>query len=937
MSPLPSPLLSELELSLLQSPYVTLNSSPKDFLYFNHKQDADSNPQIPSHLPSPPPYLFTVNYSDESFENAYKSVVENMRKYLENATEDNHSLKQLELLKVAVASLLIYVQHNHTGPRVHKLLQHPFVFESNEEIDEHFELYGQDKKHFDSERWQKQRFSTHWEMGNRSEKEEKWFRFDDSLCPVVEFEEDTDGKNKYAIKKLCSDGEMAYALALTPHYLLCAKTILFAPGLSTEYLIDSAVLPSADWWRARVLFFQQQLLPHTAGSIYDKLLSLFSTLENQYGRESKYSEEHRDLVVKFYLEYGNMYHSFMRANQGKKYFQVAKDISDLWTNMTGVLGKRTKFQQEKRSLLVLQARSRSTSAPAHDTNKLNGSHDTTRPVVASAHIDTSTSDEVSESQSEAPSEAPSEAETSMPRHVALDEDSPMLEQIVTDNDKEPNLLPIDQVILLALCLDVKNRNPDHGLTTDEMFPFVHRVEMHPNNWMIHTMSLLVKTRLEAQITKFAQRSLFQLEELVKQFEDDQEECPPEDRLEYFFQLTFPPIYILRKELADRYFEFGGLRTAQSLYEKLELWPEVVRCLHCQDKPKRATALVEKRLEADPQNPEMWDLYGTVANNPEHYEKAWQVSGRSFAKAKRNLGNHYMKSQEWQKALNAYDVSLQLNYMYPRTWFACGCAAIKCQNWQKAMESFSTAVQLDPEDAESWTNLSSIYIQTNQKDKALKTLREALRLKPDNYQMWENHMILCLQTQDYQQVVSSVIQLITLKSRKEVDIKVLGHLVSVLDKLHRDPEHCKEFEALHRRMEVMWDKITNNMSQNPDVWNIYAIYLSILGRFEDMIKARQAEVRSAKVYNWNNDREKLRRVCEASLECTNAQMDIEMMRKKIPDEITLKMYLHGAMSMLQGIAHDETASILFAKEEFMQNVRKRFEEAQRLYESEFPGE
>ncbi len=80
---------------------------------------------------------------------------------------------------------------------------------------------------------------------------------------------------------------------------------------------------------------------------------------------------------------------------------------------------------------------------------------------------------------------------------------------VEDIDDGPLAL-LDQAIVLALCLDVKNHNPMDGLTNEEMRPYIARV-MHKDatmstgkpgdhllaaDWMTYSTALLVKAMLE---------------------------------------------------------------------------------------------------------------------------------------------------------------------------------------------------------------------------------------------------------------------------------------------------------------------------------------------------------------------------------------------------------------------------------------------------------
>jgi hypothetical protein len=96
-----------------------------------------------------------------------------------------------------------------------------------------------------------------------------------------------------------------------------------------------------------------------------------------------------------------------------------------------------------------------------------------------------------------------------------------------------NLNVIDQAIILALwyvsnqififilsfslrSLNVKNTNPKCGLLYEEMEVYVRRVLQNPNNWMVYSMALLLRSRQEAEKIKTVDRACMQLSVLVDQ-------------------------------------------------------------------------------------------------------------------------------------------------------------------------------------------------------------------------------------------------------------------------------------------------------------------------------------------------------------------------------------------------------------------------------------
>ncbi|ELR11983.1 tetratricopeptide repeat domain protein [Acanthamoeba castellanii str. Neff] len=182
--------------------------------------------------------------------------------------------------------------------------------------------------------------------------------------------------------------------------------------------------------------------------------------------------------------------------------------------------------------------------------------------------------------------------------------------------QDENLDVLDQCILLSLCLDVKNNNPRHGLTTEEMFPYVRRVQKNPNNWMVHSTCLLLKSRLEFESTKTADRAVLQMQTLVEQFYDEEKDLKKElhdvirERSRYLFALAFPCRLTLQKELGERFLSMGMAASALQIFEQFEMWENVITCYRVMGKDKKAEQVVMERLDAKP-TPELWCLLGDL--------------------------------------------------------------------------------------------------------------------------------------------------------------------------------------------------------------------------------------------------------------------------------------------------------------------------------------
>jgi hypothetical protein len=210
------------------------------------------------------------------------------------------------------------------------------------------------------------------------------------------------------------------------------------------------------------------------------------------------------------LEFGMVYNFYQDAVRAREHFFKAKEESGLVADLSGMLGRRTKYQTFDTAQLVLLARSQSTAekeTKKAEPFKNEVKHEDTWDEGALAHAN------------------------------LKEEESTADMKILT----EENLSLMDQCILLALCLNVKNENPRHGLTWEEMKAYVDRILMNPNNWMIHSMGLLVKARLESLRERTADRAAMQIQVLIDQFnETDQEDSKVPIRMKHIFSLAYPP-------------------------------------------------------------------------------------------------------------------------------------------------------------------------------------------------------------------------------------------------------------------------------------------------------------------------------------------------------------------------------------------------------------
>ena len=428
-----------------------------------------------------------------------------------------------------------------------------------------------------------------------------------------------------------------------------------------------------------------------------------------------------DLQGRLLLEQGLLSHLFSQDKPAADLFVRAAQASQLEYELTGAPGRRTKFQEHDVSQLVLLAQSRTTEGDAAAPQR-EGTISTGPDVDG--------------------------ARSAVPETLALNDDT-LLEQTRftssfpasagsklahLDPASQPPLDPLDQCILLAMCLNVRNMSPVHGLTGEQMAPYVDRVVSHPRNWSVHTMALLLRSRLEAHRTRTVERSALQLQALVDQLPTA--DSTVQERLLYIHELCMPSKWELQRELAQRFFALGVVKSALEIFERLEMWEEVVKCWQSMERPEKGIAVVrdlleDKKAEADfviarektstaarkqtldaAREAKLWCLLGDLepAHAAEHYTKAWDVSKHTSGLAMRSLGGYYFARGQFTDAIACLRRAVAINPLLSRSWFILGCASVREEQWEDARQAFVRCVSIDDEDGESWSNLASVYLR-----------------------------------------------------------------------------------------------------------------------------------------------------------------------------------------------------------------------------------
>ncbi|KAG6887909.1 hypothetical protein C0992_010259 [Termitomyces sp. T32_za158] len=681
--------------------------------------------------------------------------------------------------------------------------------------------------------------------------------------------------NRKAISELAQGGEPAYHLTKVAAFLRLAQIVLALPYDHCQ---------SASWWRLRVAFVHQQVLDEPVPQPSGLMMGL-EPLKASLSAEP-------DLTGRLILEEGLLEHQLSQDRSAADLFVQAAKTTGLEYELTGALGKRTKFQQSDLSQLVLLAESHlSDDDTTICSSDITEERDAKKPEPNIPETIALNDDTLLE-QTEFTSSSPS-APNSRLNHI--------------NPSSQPPLHPLDQCILLAMCLNVKNTSPSHGLTNEQMTPYISRVISHPRNWSVHTMALLLRSRLESSRTRTVERSTLQLQALIDQMPTA--DSTLQERLLYFHSILLPSKWELERELALRFLSLGVVRSALEIFEKLEMWEEVVKCWVTLERPEKGISIVRDLLEGrkaeaeeivsrgkiasvnrreihdNAREAKLWCILGDLEPNNavEHYERAWKISKGSSARAMRALGGYYFSRAKFTDAITCLKRAVAINPLISRSWFILGCAAMRVEDWEEAKNAFARCVAIDEDDAESWNNLASMYLRIgttsgkkasddeadgthessagetvksiafSNKLLAFRALKQGLKFSYDNWRMWSNYMVVAMDVGELAESCRALGRVVEETSDKvgadSVDIEVLERLVAAVTRAPTNPEDKgteggeasaaldpNEGRGLLGSVSRLFERILLPRVSSPRIFRAYARLLTWEGRWEEAIKA-----------------------------------------------------------------------------------------------------
>jgi tetratricopeptide (TPR) repeat protein len=494
----------------------------------------------------------------------------------------------------------------------------------------------------------------------------------------------------------------------------------------------------------------------------------------------------------------------------------------------------------------------------------------------------------------------------MIKHDDVSDDALLLEKIKFEEELDNvhyNLSILDQSILLALCLDVKNDNPMDGLTGEQMGGFLARVLNQHDDWMVYATALLERAWLECERTHGRERAILQIQALADQHSNrltltqstfksvEEDSAPAQDRLRNLHGIVYPPRWDMMRDLAERYAKLGVVTSAAEIFEELELWDEVVECYRIAGKESKAEEVVRKRL-AENETPRMYAALGDLTKDPKCFERSLELSHGKFYDAHVALGKYYFDNGDLRAAMNHFLDALATKPLMPAVWFRVGTISMQLKEWDTALRAFTEVVQQQPDEGDAWANVAAVYMYRRNPEKAYPALQEvrlcvhkkvrhlayfysklnhircttqSLKQNRNNWRVWVSKLYICIDLQKYDEAIQACNELLGLKARRNESEKVpnleekciraiTGGSIQKYEEA-RSTGNEYSIDSSKRtliRLRDLLDKMQETMKSEAWVYEVSAHLNSVMGWKEDILNDLMKEYRIMQSEKWEQE-------------------------------------------------------------------------------------
>ncbi|XP_011497228.1 PREDICTED: tetratricopeptide repeat protein 27 [Ceratosolen solmsi marchali] len=526
-------------------------------------------------------------------------------------------------------------------------------------------------------------------------------------------------------------------------------------------------LPSSLWWLFRVNHIHQLILEEASENLFNKSENLIKqiSISNLINNDS--------LRTLFNIEVAQFYFYYRRIQSSEIYLEDARAVAKLSFDLEGALGKRTKYQQQAKPQLYLNAKVDKDLFP-HRVCEI------------------------------------------LPKVINLSDDLRLEKVEFLIERKNVELGCIEEAIIMTKFFQLKLSQPNDQLTDEEIIPYLNNVIDNTKNWSLRMSALFQRCILESNNKRTIERSLSQIEYLIDQLNISKTFIS--FRLDLFFASGMNPIWLFKKHLANMMLNLGMVKGALDHYLSLSLWEDVIICYTILEKKYKAAEIIQQELSKKP-TVKLWCLLGDVTEKVEYYETAWKLSGEKSSRAQRHWGLYYYSKKNYKESVVHLKLSIELNNIQESVLERLGFAAMQIKDWKVAASAYRKYCVLEQSNFEVWNNLAKVYIKLGDKRRAWYSLQDAIKCNFNKWEVWGNLMVVSIDLGHFSEVIHCYHRIMDLKG-VYVDIEILSILSKAIINNVKDFYENPSRKYLKNTLEL-FGRLTASISNNSDIWILYA--------------------------------------------------------------------------------------------------------------------
>uniref|UniRef100_A0A6G1SLV1 Tetratricopeptide repeat protein 27 n=1 Tax=Aceria tosichella TaxID=561515 RepID=A0A6G1SLV1_9ACAR len=606
-------------------------------------------------------------------------------------------------------------------------------------------------------------------------------------------------RNHFDYKSLTSDGYEVYHRIVNPWLLKAVQlcwTLLSNIGASRRLLELEFLV-----WKHRYLTIHLVILHEPSEVILKELNRIHEYIFDHHVindiRENKTQlARFNTVALCCELVQSSLFRDAITSS--RKIFDYASEISGISIEHTGVLGKRTRFQQNDIPQLVIR--------------------------VSNANRD--------ELQMLERGDKP----LGLPKDIILDDDTLLPDiSFVKDSEEgnsvcdEQDISPEAQLLMLTrLDFIMKTEVMEESLKDEWTLAYVRSIINSASIWSVKYKALAIRSTCEKKQMRKMDRALLQLEELIKETNTCKED-EANIRMQLFYSTLPLARWQMQRSLGDISFHLCLFKNALEVYTRIEYWEGIIKCYSALGETVKAENIIRQEL-AKQETPYLYCLLGDATENIEFYEKSWVLSKERFARAKKSIGTHYYVRKDYESAINNYEQALKAS---PSNISILSMLAYSClitERFERAAECYRNLTYQDDGSFLAWNNLSKAYIKLNQKERALRTLREAIKCNYEEWKIWENFMLVAVEVGALDDVIIAWHRLIDIKGSHKDDQVMSALTYSILQSSYVKTD--SKFMKLLGDALKLAGRISTTAACSSRVW---VCYFRLLAREFDILK------------------------------------------------------------------------------------------------------